>query len=138
MMASISSTSLSQLLIPASFVFNSKRRFQEQQAEVWWKENKDRLLKKYSPPTINVSLVGGPSTPVGSSSTPAPTEVNVAGPPETQFQKVVFRGTKQKVERRIKELLFNHFINNPLVVSALVIKKKHQRRNLLFFLPSEI
>jgi hypothetical protein len=83
MMASISSTSLSQLLIPASFVFNSKRRFQEQQAEVWWKENKDRLLKKYSPPTINVSLVGGPSTPVGSSSTPAPTEVNEAGPPET-------------------------------------------------------
>ncbi|KAI5580375.1 hypothetical protein BDE02_08G151600 [Populus trichocarpa] len=61
----------------------SKRRFQEQQAEVWWKENKDRLLKKYSPPTINVSLVGGPSTPVGSSSTPAPTEVNEAGPPET-------------------------------------------------------
>ncbi|XP_011029821.1 PREDICTED: uncharacterized protein LOC105129442 [Populus euphratica] len=61
----------------------SKRRFQEQQAEVWWKENKDRLLKKYSPPTINVSLVGGPSTPVGSSSTPAPTEVNEAGPTET-------------------------------------------------------
>ncbi|KAJ6318743.1 hypothetical protein OIU76_014159 [Salix suchowensis] len=62
----------------------SKRRFQEQQAEVWWKENKDRLLKKYSPPTINVSLVGGPSTPaVGPSSTPAPTEVNEAGPTVT-------------------------------------------------------
>lgn len=32
----------------------SKRRFAEQQAEEWWKENKDRLLKKYSPakPTI--------------------------------------------------------------------------------------
>ncbi|PIN08402.1 putative protein, contains RCC1 domain [Handroanthus impetiginosus] len=28
----------------------SKRRFAEQQAEEWWKENKDRLLKKYSPP----------------------------------------------------------------------------------------
>ncbi|KAI3469780.1 hypothetical protein Pfo_026443 [Paulownia fortunei] len=27
----------------------SKRRFAEQQAEEWWKENKDRLLKKYSP-----------------------------------------------------------------------------------------
>ncbi|XP_057781444.1 PH, RCC1 and FYVE domains-containing protein 1-like [Salvia miltiorrhiza] len=27
----------------------SKRRFAEQQAEGWWKENKDRLLKKYSP-----------------------------------------------------------------------------------------
>ncbi|KAL1535700.1 PH, RCC1 and FYVE domains-containing protein 1-like isoform X1 [Salvia divinorum] len=26
----------------------SKRRFAEQQAEGWWKENKDRLLKKYS------------------------------------------------------------------------------------------
>ncbi|XP_047335805.1 PH, RCC1 and FYVE domains-containing protein 1-like [Impatiens glandulifera] len=28
----------------------SKRRFSEQQAEEWWKENKDRLLKKYNPP----------------------------------------------------------------------------------------
>ncbi|XP_073118744.1 PH, RCC1 and FYVE domains-containing protein 1-like [Henckelia pumila] len=28
----------------------SKRKFAEQQAEEWWKENKDRLLKKYSPP----------------------------------------------------------------------------------------
>ncbi|XP_042028610.1 PH, RCC1 and FYVE domains-containing protein 1-like isoform X2 [Salvia splendens] len=27
----------------------SKRRFAEQQAEGWWKENKDRLLKKYCP-----------------------------------------------------------------------------------------
>ncbi|CAK7327262.1 unnamed protein product [Dovyalis caffra] len=58
----------------------SKRRFQEQQAEIWWKENKDRLLKKYSPPTINVSLAEGPSTPVGSSSSPAHTEESEAGP----------------------------------------------------------
>ncbi|XP_073027881.1 PH, RCC1 and FYVE domains-containing protein 1-like [Primulina eburnea] len=27
----------------------SKRKFDEQQAEEWWKENKDRLQKKYSP-----------------------------------------------------------------------------------------
>ncbi|KAI3460324.1 hypothetical protein Pfo_016987 [Paulownia fortunei] len=27
----------------------SKRRFAEQQAEEWWKDNKDRLPKKYSP-----------------------------------------------------------------------------------------
>ncbi|XP_051128885.1 PH, RCC1 and FYVE domains-containing protein 1-like [Andrographis paniculata] len=27
----------------------SKRRFSEQQAEEWWKENKDRLLRKYAP-----------------------------------------------------------------------------------------
>ncbi|KAL0349033.1 UNVERIFIED_CONTAM: PH, RCC1 and FYVE domains-containing protein 1 [Sesamum angustifolium] len=31
----------------------SKRRFAEQQAEEWWKENKDRVLKKYSPPKPN-------------------------------------------------------------------------------------
>ncbi|CAA2975577.1 PH, RCC1 and FYVE domains-containing 1-like [Olea europaea subsp. europaea] len=28
----------------------SKRRFASQQAEEWWRENKDRLLRKYSPP----------------------------------------------------------------------------------------
>ncbi|CAH9068759.1 unnamed protein product [Cuscuta epithymum] len=28
----------------------SKRKFAEQQAEEWWRENKDRLLKRYSPP----------------------------------------------------------------------------------------
>ncbi|KAL2486745.1 Regulator of chromosome condensation (RCC1) family with FYVE zinc finger domain [Abeliophyllum distichum] len=31
----------------------SKRRFAEQQAEEWWKENKDRLLMKYSSSKIN-------------------------------------------------------------------------------------
>ncbi|XP_050218624.1 PH, RCC1 and FYVE domains-containing protein 1 [Mercurialis annua] len=41
----------------------SKRRFQEQQAEMWWKDNKDRLLRRYSPPGANAAI--------GSSSTPA-------------------------------------------------------------------
>jgi len=29
-------------------VCNSKRRFAEQQAEEWWKENQERVFKKYS------------------------------------------------------------------------------------------
>ncbi|PSR97924.1 Protein Brevis radix-like [Actinidia chinensis var. chinensis] len=47
----------------------SKRRFAEQQAEEWWMENKDRLLKKYSLPVAN-------SGPTGSSVTPTPSEEN--------------------------------------------------------------
>ncbi|KAA8548817.1 hypothetical protein F0562_000501 [Nyssa sinensis] len=47
----------------------SKRRFAEQQAEGWWKENKDRVLKKYSPAGTN-------STPTGSSIAPTPAEEN--------------------------------------------------------------
>ncbi|KAL0366106.1 UNVERIFIED_CONTAM: PH, RCC1 and FYVE domains-containing protein 1 [Sesamum radiatum] len=34
----------------------SKRRFAEQQAEEWWKENKDRLLQKYNPKTTNMPV----------------------------------------------------------------------------------
>ncbi|KAL0391973.1 UNVERIFIED_CONTAM: PH, RCC1 and FYVE domains-containing protein 1 [Sesamum radiatum] len=34
----------------------SKRRFAEQQAEEWWKENKDRLLQKYSPKITNMPV----------------------------------------------------------------------------------
>ncbi|KAL0323122.1 UNVERIFIED_CONTAM: PH, RCC1 and FYVE domains-containing protein 1 [Sesamum angustifolium] len=33
-----------------------KRRFAEQQAEEWWKENKDRLLQKYSPKITNMPV----------------------------------------------------------------------------------
>ncbi|CAN0907996.1 PH, RCC1 and FYVE domains-containing protein 1 [Linum grandiflorum] len=44
----------------------SKRKFQEQQAEVWWKDNKERLLKRYVPAKSH----GAPNT----SSTPTPTE----------------------------------------------------------------
>ncbi|CAM8994610.1 unnamed protein product [Rhodiola kirilowii] len=31
----------------------SKRKFDEHQAEVWWKENKERLLRRYSPPAAH-------------------------------------------------------------------------------------
>ncbi|KAK4434531.1 PH, RCC1 and FYVE domains-containing protein 1 [Sesamum alatum] len=34
----------------------SKRRFAEQQAEGWWKENKDRVLQKYSPKLTNTPV----------------------------------------------------------------------------------
>ncbi|XP_037491420.1 PH, RCC1 and FYVE domains-containing protein 1 isoform X2 [Jatropha curcas] len=43
----------------------SKRRFQAQQAEEWWKENKDRLLRRYSP------QAAANAAPAGSSSSPA-------------------------------------------------------------------
>ncbi|XP_047339801.1 protein Brevis radix-like 4 [Impatiens glandulifera] len=33
----------------------SKRRFSEEQADEWWKENKDRWLKKYNPPPLTSS-----------------------------------------------------------------------------------
>ena len=48
--------------------FDSKRRFSEQQAEEWWNNNKERLLKVYSTPKMD-----NPA-PTGSSSTPAPAE----------------------------------------------------------------
>ncbi|KAK6161293.1 hypothetical protein DH2020_004674 [Rehmannia glutinosa] len=42
----------------------SKRRFDEHQAEEWWKDNKDRLLKKYSPPkTTRTSVEAAPAQP---------------------------------------------------------------------------
>ncbi|XP_019181072.1 PREDICTED: E3 ubiquitin-protein ligase HERC2-like [Ipomoea nil] len=41
-----------------------KRRFVEQQAEEWWKENKDRVLKRYLPSrTNNASTESSSSTP---------------------------------------------------------------------------
>nr|GMD77280.1 PH, RCC1 and FYVE domains-containing protein 1 [Ipomoea batatas] len=46
----------------------SKRRFDSQQAEEWWRENKDRLLTKYSP------KVHSSSTPVESPTTPSTEE----------------------------------------------------------------
>ncbi|OAY28102.1 PH, RCC1 and FYVE domains-containing protein 1 [Manihot esculenta] len=73
----------------------SKRRFQEQQAEVWWKENKDRLLRRYSP-TSNTASTGSSSTPAeappstavspsapAESSTTAAEDTSEAGPSET-------------------------------------------------------
>ncbi|CAK9187802.1 unnamed protein product [Ilex paraguariensis] len=47
----------------------SKRRFAAQQAEEWWKDNKDRLLKKYSTTKLT-------STPPGPSGTPLRAEEN--------------------------------------------------------------
>ncbi|KAL6342917.1 hypothetical protein AAG906_016936 [Vitis piasezkii] len=45
----------------------SKRKFGGQQAEEWWKENKERLLRKYTPSASS-------SAPTGSSVPPAPTD----------------------------------------------------------------
>ncbi|GAB4850889.1 hypothetical protein Ancab_030190 [Ancistrocladus abbreviatus] len=54
----------------------SKRRFSEQQAEDWWKENKDRVLKKYAPPPPpNASLSAPPTT------LPPPTFTSPSAPP---------------------------------------------------------
>nr|GMD75873.1 PH, RCC1 and FYVE domains-containing protein 1 [Ipomoea batatas] len=45
----------------------SKRRFAEQQAEEWWKENKDRVLKRYLPSrTNNATTESSSSTPPAS------------------------------------------------------------------------
>lgn len=47
-----------------NFLFCSKKRFDEHQAEDWWTKNKDRLLKWYSP--------NSSSSPVASDSSIAP------------------------------------------------------------------
>ena len=44
--------------------FSSKRKFDEHQAEDWWSKNKDRVLKRYSPPTASPALIGSSSTSV--------------------------------------------------------------------------
>ncbi|KAM7485361.1 hypothetical protein LguiA_001370 [Lonicera macranthoides] len=57
----------------------SKRRFGEHQAEEWWKENKERLLKKYTP----AKTIYNNNTPTGSpaAASDAPTGVeNDEGP----------------------------------------------------------
>ncbi|KAL3031024.1 hypothetical protein AAZX31_02G005300 [Glycine max] len=41
----------------------SKRRFNEQQAEEWWNQNKDKVLSKYSPPAAKNSKTGSSITP---------------------------------------------------------------------------
>ncbi|KAL2230088.1 uncharacterized protein LOC105171777 [Sesamum indicum] len=56
----------------------SKRRFAEQQAEEWWKENKDRVLKKYSPPKPNTRT---PSEAIVAAQPPAD-DANQATPKE--------------------------------------------------------
>ncbi|CAL1352293.1 unnamed protein product [Linum trigynum] len=55
----------------------SKRKFQEQQAEVWWQENKERLLKRYVPAKSGSSS----HAPAATTSSPAPTEVQPPGNP---------------------------------------------------------
>ena len=52
---------------------HSKRRFGEHQAEEWWKENKERLLKKYTP----AKTINNTTTPTGSpaAASDAPTGV---------------------------------------------------------------
>ncbi|KAG6727019.1 PH, RCC1 and FYVE domains-containing protein 1-like isoform X2 [Carya illinoinensis] len=56
----------------------SKRRFDEHQAEEWWSKNKDRVLRRYSPPTASPALTGSSSTSApadeGSSCTQAPAD----------------------------------------------------------------
>lgn len=56
--------------------FSSKRKFDEHQAEDWWSKNKDRVLKRYCPPTASPASIGSSSTSVpvdkGSPSTYAP------------------------------------------------------------------
>ncbi|XP_030974003.1 PH, RCC1 and FYVE domains-containing protein 1-like isoform X2 [Quercus lobata] len=42
----------------------SKRKFDEHQAEDWWSKNKDRVLKRYSPPTASPASIGSSSTSV--------------------------------------------------------------------------
>ncbi|KAF8377176.1 hypothetical protein HHK36_030549 [Tetracentron sinense] len=64
-----SSDILISLIASTSDAICSKRRFAEQQAEEWWKQNKDRLLKKYSQPVTN-------SAPTGSTGSAAPAEKN--------------------------------------------------------------
>ncbi|KAK7393687.1 hypothetical protein VNO78_22250 [Psophocarpus tetragonolobus] len=54
----------------------SKRRFNEQQAEEWWNQNKDKVLGKYSPPVTKNSISG-------SSITPALSEENVEALPSS-------------------------------------------------------
>ncbi|CAH1412420.1 unnamed protein product [Lactuca virosa] len=54
----------------------SKRRFAEQQAVEWWKENKVRLLKRYSPAKPR-NFSSAPSAP------PPPPENNEEPPPST-------------------------------------------------------
>ncbi|XP_048491147.1 PH, RCC1 and FYVE domains-containing protein 1 isoform X2 [Beta vulgaris subsp. vulgaris] len=42
----------------------SKERFREKQAEEWWKENKERVLRKYiPPPPKNMPSTSSPATP---------------------------------------------------------------------------
>lgn len=46
-----------------SFLGCSKRRFNEQQAEEWWNQNKDRVLSKYNPAAIKNAITGSSVTP---------------------------------------------------------------------------
>jgi len=39
----------------------SKRRFNEQQAEEWWNQNKDKVYSKYIPPPPTKNAITGPS-----------------------------------------------------------------------------
>lgn len=61
-----------------SYHLYSKRRFAEQQAEEWWKENKDRLLKKYSPskPTKPSTEALPTQSPVADQDNPSTHETN--------------------------------------------------------------
>ncbi|KAL8525231.1 hypothetical protein ACS0TY_014743 [Phlomoides rotata] len=60
----------------------SKRRFKEQQAEEWWKENKDRLLRKYSPakPTRTASAEPPIDDPPAAEPPPTDEEDNQTAP----------------------------------------------------------
>ncbi|GMH29196.1 hypothetical protein Nepgr_031039 [Nepenthes gracilis] len=61
----------------------SKRRFSEQEAEEWWKANKDRLLRKYAPPPTNAtpSTPPIPPPPPPNSSTPSARHAPPPSPP---------------------------------------------------------
>ncbi|KAI3829058.1 hypothetical protein L1987_03172 [Smallanthus sonchifolius] len=55
----------------------SKRRFNAQKAEEWWKENKDRLFKRYSPAKPPSTSRAPPAT------TPPPSQENNEEPPQS-------------------------------------------------------
>ncbi|CAN1337800.1 PH, RCC1 and FYVE domains-containing protein 1 [Linum perenne] len=61
----------------------SKRKFQEQEAGVWWKENKERLLKKYIPPKPGSSH-HVPAAAAATTSAFAPTESSTNPTPVDQ------------------------------------------------------
>lgn len=67
-------------LLPISNISCSKRKFSSQQAEEWWTNNKDRLLKRYS--QLKARASPAPSLPP-SSPVPAAEENNEAALPST-------------------------------------------------------
>ncbi|MCD9559958.1 hypothetical protein HAX54_018337 [Datura stramonium] len=79
----------------------SKRRFAEQQAEEWWKENKDRLLKKYSPPKTNAASATDSSC--SSPAPPAPPAPPVDGNSEASQSSFAQVSERQQIWQKMQE-----------------------------------